>query len=152
MPWGAKEGKAEISSSNIHVVSTQSIMGRKKGFVVRSLVSTTLASVLRHSSVPGEPCTSWPLHPPCHGAMSPWHPPRSSQRNPNSWAVWGGDVPLCLSWITAGTVACVCSVQLLRLTDVSLREAPSARLHLRGLGRIEHCWNSSLANFKHSLL
>lgn len=44
------------------------------------------------------------------------------------------------------------SIGLQELTDVSLFEAPSARLHLRGLGRIEHCWNSSLANFKHSLL
>lgn len=44
LPWGAEEGKAEISSSNIHAVSTQFIRGRKKGVVVKSLVSETLAS------------------------------------------------------------------------------------------------------------
>lgn len=32
LPWGAEAGKAEISSSSIHAVSTQFIKGRKKGF------------------------------------------------------------------------------------------------------------------------
>lgn len=45
LPWGGEEGKAEISSSNIRAVLTQFIKGKKKGFVVKSLVSKTLASV-----------------------------------------------------------------------------------------------------------
>lgn len=45
LPWGAKEGKAEFSSSNIHAVSTKFIKGRKKGLLVKSLLSKTLVSV-----------------------------------------------------------------------------------------------------------
>lgn len=44
-PWRAKKGKAEISSSKICAVLTQFIEGRKKGFVVKRLVSKTLASI-----------------------------------------------------------------------------------------------------------